>query len=100
MWYFIIKASPKPDTPQAKEAGGAYVSCWVNFLIDDGAEHLAKFYVEKAGWIPEETQDARWVERTDYEGDPETLQFFLEAEADGASFEIAQWDINGKDQDE
>jgi hypothetical protein len=100
MWYFIIKASPKPDTTLAKEAGGAYINCWINFLIDDGAEHLAKFYVEKAGWHPEETQDARWVVREDYEDDAETLQFFLEAEANGASLLINQWDINGEDEGE
>jgi hypothetical protein len=86
MWYFIIKASPKPNTEQAEDSGGAYVSCWINFMIEDGAEHVAKFYVEKAGWMPEETQDVRWVERENYEDDAENLQFFLEAEADGASF--------------
>lgn len=31
MWYFILKVSPKPNKEMAKEAGGAYVNCWINF---------------------------------------------------------------------
>ena len=100
MWYFVIRALPKPGTEQAEDSGGAYVNCWINFLIEDGAEHLAKFYIEKAGWVPEETEDVRWVERENYEDEPENLQYFSEAEADGACFLFNSWDINGEDEEE
>jgi hypothetical protein len=78
MWYFMIKASPKPNT--GKDAGGAYANCWINFPIQDGAEHLAKFYLEKEGWLHEKTQDAKWVERRDYDDDPQKEQYVSEAE--------------------
>ena len=42
----------------------------------------------------------RWVQRSDYDDDEENLQYFLEAEADGASFVAAQWPVNGEEQEE
>jgi hypothetical protein len=101
MFYFVLKVSPKPDTELAKEAGGAYVSCWVNFSEWEGAEHLAKFYLAKEGWSYEETDpDVRWVQRSDYVDDEENLQYFQEAEADGACFVVAQWPVNGEEDEE
>jgi hypothetical protein len=97
MWYFLIRASPKPGTELAKEAGGAYINCWVNFQLEEGAEYLAKFYIEQAGWKPEETEESNWVERESYEDYPENLQYFLEAEADGASFVFNEWAVDGED---
>ena len=98
MWYFIIKVFPKPNTEIGKEAGGAYVNCWINFREKEGAEHLAKFYLEREGWAYEETSEARWVEQEDYEDDAEGLQNFLEAEADSGSFIVAQWGLNGEEE--
>ena len=80
----------------ANEAGGGYVNCWINFREKEGAEHLAKFYLEQAGWIHEETQEARWVEKADCEDNPVALQKFLEAEADSGSFIVQQWGLNGE----
>jgi hypothetical protein len=99
MWYFILRVSPKPNTELAKEAGGAYVNCWINFREKEGAEHLAKFYLEQAGWNHEETQEASWVEKEDYDDDPEGMQNFLEAETDSGSFVVQQWGLNGEEED-
>jgi hypothetical protein len=95
MWYFVIRASPKPNTKQAKESGGAYVSCWINFLIEDGAEHLARFYLDQAGWKVENIDEARWVVREGYDEASGALPFYSEAERDGASLVINEWPING-----
>jgi hypothetical protein len=97
MWYFLIRAAPRPGTDLAQEAGGAYINCWVNFQLEEGAEHLAKFYIEQAGWAPEETEESKWVERESYDDEPEGLQYFLEAEADGASFVFNSWDIEDQE---
>jgi hypothetical protein len=99
MWYFILKVSPKPNTELAKEAGGAYVNCWIDFREKEGAEHLAKFYLEQAGWNHEETQEASWVEKDDYEDDPGGMQNYLEAEADSGSFVAQQWGLNGEEEE-
>jgi hypothetical protein len=98
MWYFTLKVSPKPNTALSKEAGGAYVNCWINFREQDGAEHLAKFYLEQAGWDYVETQESRWVEKDDYADHPKGMQNFLEAENDSGSFVVQQWGLNGDEE--
>jgi hypothetical protein len=100
MWYFFIEASPKPDTNQATESGGAHVNCWINFLIEDGAEHLARFYLDQAGWKVEKIDEARWVVREGYDDGAEALQYYSEAECDGASFVIHEWPINRGNEDD
>ena len=97
MWYFVLKLSPKPDTQLAKESGGAFANCWIDFREKDGAEHLAKFYLGQEGWEYEETQEAAWVEQWDYEDDAENLQHFLEAQENSACFVVQQWGLNGEE---
>ena len=45
MWYFILKVSPKPDTENAKEAGGAYVNCWIDFREEEGAPSIWQSFI-------------------------------------------------------
>ena len=99
MWYFVLKVSPKPKTQHATEAAGAFVNCWIDFREQEGAEHLAKFYLSQEGWDYEETQEAVWVEKATYDPDSEGMQHFLEAEANSACFVVNQWPPNGEDQD-
>jgi hypothetical protein len=97
MWFFTIRALPKPETQLALETGGAYVSCWVDFQLEDGAELLAKHYIEQAGWLPEEIEDAAWVAGDDYADDPKNALYYSEAENDGASFVFHEWHAVGVD---
>jgi hypothetical protein len=82
VFHFVFHAVPKEPMP---DTAGAYVSCWIDFRQRDGAELLARFYVEQSGWIPGEVEEATWVEEDRYEGTPE-LQYVREARQDGASF--------------
>jgi hypothetical protein len=100
MWFFTIRALPKPESQLARETGGAYVSCWVNFQLQDGAELLAKYYIEQAGWLPEEVEDATWVVGEDYADDPKNVLYYSEAESDGASFVFHEWRVGGEDKNE
>lgn len=97
MWYFIIEVSPKPETPPATETGGAFVNCWIDYREQSGAEQLAKFYLEQDGWQYEETQEARWVEKEEYDDDPEGMQYFSDAETNCACFVVNRWPVNGED---
>lgn len=63
---------------------GAYINCWVNFALEEGAEVLARHYVEKAGRVVTKVDEVFWVEREDYEGE-ESLQYFDEASEEGVS---------------
>jgi TRAP-type mannitol/chloroaromatic compound transport system substrate-binding protein len=100
MWYFELRISPKPDSDSAKEAAGAFVNCWIDFRERQGAEQLAKFYLDQEGWKYEETTDAKWVQKQSYDDNPEGLKRFLEAESDSASFVIHQWPANGQNENE
>jgi hypothetical protein len=86
MWFLTVRAVPKPESPLAAERGVAYVSCWVDFQLQDGAELLAKHYIDQAGWLPEEVEDAVWVEGDDYAEDRKNALYYSEAESEGASF--------------
>ena len=85
MWFLTIRAVPKPDSQLALERVVAYVSCWINFQLQDGAELLAKHYIDQAGWLPEEVEDAVWVVDEDYADDHKNALFYSEAESDGAA---------------
>ncbi len=98
MYFFNITATPKPGDERNADVEGAYVNCWVNFQLQDGAELLARFYIEEAGWVPGEIEDVSWVEEEDYRDRPEFMQYFREAEQDGASFVFHSW-FAGEDED-
>jgi len=100
MWYFVLRVSPRPDTELATEFGGAFVNCWIDFREQEGAEHLAKFYVSQEGWKFEETQEAAWVESSTYDRGSEGMGYFLEAEANSTCFVVNTWPANGEDEDE
>lgn len=99
MWYFMLKVSPKPDTELAKEAGGAFVNCWIDYREKEGPRTSRKVLSVSGGVEHEETQEAAWVEGLDYEDDSEDLQHFLEAQANSACFVVHQWGLNGEDDD-
>ena len=80
MFHFVLHAVPNEPMP---DTAGAYVSCWIDFRQRDGAELLARHYVEQSGWTPGEIEEAHWVDEARYAGTPE-LCYFREAMEDGA----------------
>jgi len=98
MWYFLIKTVPRGD--DAKQFGGAYVNCWINFQREDGAQQLALFYLEKEGWRIEGVEETKSVGRETYEENSDSLVYFNEAEQDGCSFVVNTWPTNGEDEDD
>ena len=82
MYWFMIAAKPKPGTEVRDGVIGSFVSCWIDFQLQDGAELLARHYIEEAGWTVESVEDVLYTELSYYEDKPE-LPYFLEAETDG-----------------
>ena len=64
---------------------GAYVNCWINFRMYEGALVLAKYYVRNAGWSVRSVTDYRWLNGPS-DVPKGSLRYFREAKADGASF--------------
>lgn len=102
MWLITVEAIPnvKENPQDAKEYGGAYVNCWINFLIEDGAVELAKFYIRENGWIPLEiSEENLWFDVDDCET-TEQKQYFSEAEEFGASLVWYYYPFEADDEDE
>lgn len=99
MWLIRYSVIPKPNTSAYKEAGGAYVNCWILFAWQDGAEHLAKYEVEKE-WTIIKTDDISWIEIDDFEEDDEGKDYFLQAQIDGGCFVFYQYPLNAKETDD
>ena len=97
VFHFTLHAVPKDPTP---ERAGAYVSCWIDFQLRDGAELLARHYLEKDGWTPGKLEgEARWCEEEHYAGTAE-LQYFREAEEFGACFVYHSYPLEDDESDE
>lgn len=106
MYVITIKARPKPEAEQASEVGGAYAVCWIDFQLQDGAEHLARFYVEQGGWAAEEIKQVLWVDEdyydTNFEGEErdDLKQFYAEAAEDGVCVVFHEWPADAEDAEE
>lgn len=99
MWLITYHAIPKPNTPEFNVSGGAYVNCYILFAWQDGAEHLARYEVEKE-WTIIETEDVRWVEVEDFIEDPENKEYFLQAQIDGGTFVFHNYPLDAEDTDD
>ena len=102
MWVITIHAIPntKENPDAAKEFGGSYVNCWINFLLEDGAVELSKFYIRQNGWIPLEiTEDNLWFNQDDCET-TEEKQYFSEADEYGACLIWHSYPFESEETDE
>lgn len=99
MFFIALMARPRPDNlhtaPDGTRVDGAFVNCWINFMREEGAEQLARYYVGEEGWIIDEVTELHWTERGDYEEGSNALQGFLEAEETGISFWYYTWSEDG-----
>ncbi len=99
MWLISYHVIPKTNSSEFQKIGGAYVNCWILFAWQDGAEHLAKYEVEKE-WIITETEDVSWVEIDDFDEKPEEREYFLQAQIDGGCFVFYNYPLDAEDVDE
>jgi hypothetical protein len=85
MWRITFHAVPKPVSTEFEKSGGAYVNCWILFAWEDGAEHLARYEVEKELTIIE-TEEVSWIEASDFSEDDPDKEYFDQALIDGGTF--------------
>jgi hypothetical protein len=76
MFLITILAKPTLENNEAKEISGAYVNCWINFQLQDGAILLAKYYVEQENWFIEKIDEISWVAEDEFEDDRTALDYF------------------------
>ncbi len=97
MFLFTIVAKPKPENEEHKEEGGAYVNAYIDFKEEEGAEVIARYYIEDAGWYAEETDEVSWLTEKDIKKNEEDYQYFKEAKECGSSLVFNTWSIDAED---
>jgi hypothetical protein len=83
--FFVIRATPKERKGRLRNIQGAYVSCWIDFWLHEGALHLAKFYIKQNGWKPSAVTEHLWINGPN-EVASQKKRYYREAKKDGASF--------------
>jgi hypothetical protein len=86
----------EPSVKNLKETcGGAYINCWVDFSDREGAEVLAKYYIEKSGWkIIKEVEKAVLVDGSNYKKNAVKRNFYDMAIRDGLCFACFTWPVD------
>jgi hypothetical protein len=99
MWLITYHAVPKPNSPEFQKSGGAYVSCWILYTWQDGAEALSRYEVEKE-WTITDTEEISWYDVGDIEDDSPHKEFFDQAMIDGGTFVYNLYPIDADDVNE
>ncbi len=99
MWLISYHIVPKPNSPEFEKSGGAYVNCWILYAWQDGAEHLARYEVEKE-WTITEMEEIFWYEIDDFDETHEDKQYFLQSQIDGGCFVYYYYPLDAKDEDD
>src|SRR5687767_13981399 len=96
MFLFTIKASVNPrskasaECHDCKDAGGAYVSCFISFKDSRAAKKLAKMLVREQGWIPESVMEPTKVQ-THLMKSKRDKQYYSTAIKEGYCLVYATW---------
>ena len=94
IYYLMIEAVPKRNTPEYKEFGGAYINCWVKAATQSIALKKAKECINNEHWKHIKLEDI-WVAYSDlYADTPESLDCYNEACEKGFSAIYYTWPID------
>ena len=86
MQFVLIAAIQDPEAEHDEEYGGAYVSCWIKDQTLRNALHIAKGWIQDAGWFVEEIEEQYPVTAEDYTDKPDSAQYYAQALIDGEVF--------------
>jgi hypothetical protein len=98
---FVIKitARPRENTPAFREFGGAHVVAW----IDAPSEHLAleraQREVRESGWMVERVDAVALLQRSDYEEDDPSVEYFDQALIDKEVLVFHAWPVEPQEGD-
>jgi hypothetical protein len=102
MYLFTFLAVPTPDAKEFHEAGGAYVSCWIQSDgrgDRDAAEERAKELIEEYGWDVEALEEGAIVSGEDYSPGDEDREFYEQALVEREVLVFNTWPRGEQDED-
>jgi hypothetical protein len=100
IYYAIFEATPKPDSPQFENCGGAFINCWVRAQSSNEAESVAAAAISVSGWNMISQED-EWRELTDhsYSELDEEWRWYQQAVTDGECYVYHLWPPEAQDGD-
>ncbi len=99
MFFLTFLAVPTPDAKEFQDAGGAYVSCWIQSQDRADAEQRATDLIHNYGWSVEGLEEGAVVSSADYGADDEDRQFYEQALVEGEVLVFNTWP-RGEEEDE
>lgn len=93
MFLLTYHAVPTSDAKEFHEAGGAYVSCWIQSGDRHAAEQRATELIQEYGWSVESLEEGATVTSADYEGGDEDREFYEQALVEGEVLVFNTWPL-------
>ena len=91
MFLLTYLAVPTSDAKEFHEAGGAYVSCWIQSGDRYTAEQRARDLIQEYGWSVESLEEGAIVTSADYDRDDEDREYYEQALVEGEVLVFNTW---------
>ena len=101
LFTFLAKINPESriaHDAEFKDVGGAYVNAWIHFKEYEGAEMLAKFYIEEECWTIERKTKHTKIKKKHCKKKKDK-QYYRETLDYGYSLVFNMWRKNAEDAD-
>ena len=97
MYLLTFLSVPTSDAKEFDEAGGAYVSCWIQSGDRYTAEQRARNLIQEYGWSVESLEEGAIVTSADYDRDDEDRPYYEQALVEGEVLVFNTWPAGEED---
>jgi hypothetical protein len=91
---------PKDKPVNPDDTAGAYINCWINYNNQKEAERKAIEMMDENGWTDVTLDESFTVDRSDYEGNEDQLEYFDQAVIDGEVLVVYTYPLVDKEENE
>lgn len=100
MYFLVLEARPRHTHSEYGVIDGAFASCFVDAASAKAAELSARTLLSEWCWGIEALEEApRWIDRTELEGNAQSLERFDQACVDGIVVTLNTWPVGAPDED-
>jgi len=98
--WFMIRARPQPDIPEAADIAGAFINAYVAHSDEAIAEQVARDAIEEQRWRIEEVEHQAVLTPDACGPDEEHREYFDQALADGHCLVFHCWPPEGEESED
>ena len=100
MYFLVLEAYPRNTHPEYGAIDGAFAACFVDAASPAAAELSARTFLNESGWDIEDIDEGpRWIDRTELEGNAQSLERFGQACVDGIVVTLNTWPVGAPDEE-